>query len=123
MKKLSIILVVLMIGLLFVGCGGGGSAEVNYDDYIGTWECKSLIMDGEDYSDTLVEGSMVYLQLAKDKTGMLEDSGESYNLTWEVVDSTVVITQAGDTFSCPFDGTTLTLTAEENNIYVFEKIF
>ena len=121
MKKLSIILVVLMIGLLFVGCGG--TEPVNYDDYTGTWECKSLILEGEDYSDTLVEGSMVYLQLAKDKTGMIEDSGEAYNLTWEVVDSTVVITQADATYSCPFDGTTLTLTAEENNIYVFEKIF
>jgi hypothetical protein len=123
-------LVVILLGAFIVACGGGGDGGGDPDqagdsDLIGTWNIVSV--NGEDaagYNLTLTISSTTYTVVRDDCT----EEG-IYVTTGSQITTTVTSTEGIDcdpvgeisTMEYEISRTTLTITDDEGDIYVFEK--
>ncbi len=102
MKKLYVLLLA-MLPLFMAGCGGGKTAS---DKIVGTWDCVSLILDGEESAMDLV-GISLTITFKADKTWNGAVEGVDANLipiptsggTYTISDTNILLIHSSGEYS------------------------
>ena len=111
-KTLALVLVVVMVAMLFVGCGG---KESDSDKILGKWSCEQ-------------DGAEIVMEFKKDgkATMSILYNGESLGeqeIEYKIDGSKLVVTVDGEEESSDFkiEGKTLTITEDGENLEFTRK--
>ena len=117
MKRTFSILVVAVMLLSMVACGGSGEDDAN----LGTYKCTKIEAMGMELSPENHLGGSVTLELSKSGKGKMSGLGNEGNITWKLDGENLEITDGDIAFNGTLKDGVIILENVEMMTMTFEK--